>query len=39
MKPTIHATQTLLSMAVAVGISSQLMAAESGFINDASVTL
>ncbi len=39
MKSTIHATRTLLSTAVALGCSSQLMAAEGGFIEDATATL
>jgi hypothetical protein len=39
MKSTIHATRTLLSTAVALGCSSQLMAVEGGFIEDATATL
>jgi len=39
MKSTHHATRTLLSTAVTLGCSSQLMAAEGGFIEDAKVTL
>jgi hypothetical protein len=39
MKQTIHTTRTLLSTAVALGCSSQLMAAEGGFIEGATATL
>ena len=39
MKQTSHATRTVLSTAVALGCSSQLMAAERGFIEDATATL
>ncbi|MNQ58550.1 Porin-like protein NicP precursor [compost metagenome] len=39
MKQTSHATRTVLSTAVALGCSSQLMAAEGGFIEDATATL
>lgn len=39
MKQTSFATRTVLSSAVALGCSSQLMAAEGGFIEDATATL
>lgn len=39
MKQTFHAARTVLSMAVALGFSNHVMAAEGGFIEDARATL
>ncbi|VVN90073.1 Porin-like protein NicP [Pseudomonas fluorescens] len=39
MKQTFQATRSVLSLALALGFSSSLMAAESGFFEDASATL